>query len=137
MKIAVAGTGYVGLSIAVLLAQNNEVQAVDILPSKVDQINNRVSPIQDEYIEKYLVEKKLNLEATLSAEEAYSNADYVVVSTPTNYDSQKNFFDTSAVESVIAQVLQYNKDAIIVIMNIPPSDEPSVRKTVSHHSGKK
>ncbi len=120
MKIAVAGTGYVGLSIAVLLAQNNEVQAVDILPSKVDQINNRVSPIQDEYIEKYLVEKKLNLEATLNAEEAYSNADYVVVSTPTNYDSQKNFFDTSAVESVIAQVLQYNKDAIIVIKSTIP-----------------
>ncbi len=97
MKIAVAGTGYVGLSIATLLAQHNEVVAVDIIPEKVDMINKRQSPIQDEYIEKYLAEKELNLRATLDAKEAYSNADFVVIAAPTNYDSKKNFIDTSAV----------------------------------------
>ena len=101
MKIAVAGTGYVGLSLAVLLAQHNEVTAVDIIQEKVDLINNRKSPIQDEYIEKYLAEKELNLTATLDAESAYIDADYVIIAAPTNYDSKKNFFDTSAVEAVI------------------------------------
>ena len=106
MKIAVAGTGYVGLSIAVLLAQHNEVVAVDIIPEKVELINNRKSPIQDDYIEKYLAEKELNLTATLDAESAYKDADYVVIAAPTNYDSKKNFFDTSAVEAVIELVLK-------------------------------
>ena len=101
MKIAVAGTGYVGLSLAVLLAQHNEVTAVDIIQEKVDLINSRKSPIQDEYIEKYLAEKELNLTATLDAESAYIDADYVIIAAPTNYDSKKNFFDTSAVEAVI------------------------------------
>ena len=101
IRIAVAGTGYVGLSIATLLAQNHPVVAVDIIPEKVEMINKRISPIQDEYIEKYFVEKDLNLTATLDAEWAYSNADFVVIAAPTNYDSQKNFFDTSAVEAVI------------------------------------
>ena len=101
MKIAVAGTGYVGLSIATLLAQHNTVYAVDVIPEKVELINNRKSPIQDDYIEKYLAEKELELTATLDAKLAYSNADFVVIATPTNYDSQKNFFDTSAVEAVI------------------------------------
>ena len=105
IKIAVAGTGYVGLSIATLLAQHNEVMAVDIVPEKVDLINNRRSPIQDEYIEKYLAEKELNLTATLDAEAAYKNAEYVVIAAPTNYDSQRNYFDTSAVENVIETVL--------------------------------
>ena len=120
MKIAVAGTGYVGLSIATLLAQHNEVKAVDIIPEKVDLINNKKSPIQDEYIEKYLAEKDLNLTATLDAKDAYSNADFVVIAAPTNYDSKKNFFDTSAVETVINAVMQYNPNAIMVIKSTIP-----------------
>ena len=119
-KIAIAGTGYVGLSIAVLLSQHNEVIAVDIVPEKVELINQRKSPIQDEYIEKYLAEKELNLKATLDAEVTYSNADFVVIAAPTNYDSKKNYFDTSAVESVIQQVIQYNPDAIMVIKSTVP-----------------
>ena len=129
MKIAVAGTGYVGLSIACLLSQHNEVKAVDIIKKKVDLINARKSPIQDEYIEKYLAEKDLNLEATLDAEYAYSDADFVVIAAPTNYDSKKNFFDTSAVESVIELVLKYNPNAIMVIKStIPVGYTESVRK---------
>lgn len=120
MKIAVAGTGYVGLSIAVLLAQHNTVKAVDIVPEKVELINNKKSPIQDEYIEKYLVEKELDLEATLDAEYAYKDADFVVIAAPTNYDSKKNYFDTSAVEAVIKFVMQYNPDAIMVIKSTIP-----------------
>ena len=120
MKIAVAGTGYVGLSIATLLAQHHEVWAVDILPEKVELINQRKSPIQDEYIEKYLREKELNLTATLNAEEAYKDADYVVIAAPTNYDSQKNFFDTSAVESVIDLVMKVNPEAIMIIKSTVP-----------------
>lgn len=120
MKIAVAGTGYVGLSIATLLAQHHEVWAVDILKEKVELINQRQSPIQDEYIEKYLKEKELNLTATLNAEEAYRNAEFVVIAAPTNYDSQKNFFDTSAVESVIKQVMSVNPEAIMVIKSTVP-----------------
>ena len=129
MKIAVAGTGYVGLSIATLLSQHNEVVAVDIIPEKVKMINNRQSPIQDEYIEKYLAEKNLNLTATLDAETAYKDADFVVIATPTNYDSQKNFFDTSAVESVIRVVMKCNSDAIMVIKStIPVGYTESIRK---------
>lgn len=129
MKIAVAGTGYVGLSIATLLSQNHEVMAVDIIPEKVEKINKRISPIQDEYIEKYLKEKELNLTATLDAEYAYSDADFVVIAAPTNYDSKKNFFDTSAVESVIELVLKYNPSAIMVIKStIPVGYTESVRK---------
>ena len=129
MKIAVAGTGYVGLSIACLLSQHNEVKAVDIIKEKVDMINNRVSPIQDDYIEKYLAEKDLNLEATLDVEYAYSDADFVVIAAPTNYDSKKNFFDTSAVENVIELVLKYNPSAIMVIKStIPVGYTESVRK---------
>lgn len=120
MKIAVAGTGYVGLSIATLLSQKNEVVAVDIIPEKVELINNRKSPIQDEYIEKYLKEKELNLTATLDASNAYKGADYVVVAAPTNYDSKKNFFDTSAVETVIETVIEVNPNAIIVIKSTIP-----------------
>ena len=120
MKIAVAGTGYVGMSIATLLAQHNEVVAVDIMPEKVEKINNRISPIQDEYIEKYLSEKELNLRATLDAESAYKGADFVVIATPTNYDSQRNFFDTSAVESVIKVVKEVNPDAIMVVKSTIP-----------------
>lgn len=120
MKIAVAGTGYVGLSIATLLAQHNEVVAVDIIPEKVDLINNKKSPIQDDYIEQYLAEKELNLRATLDAREAYAEADFVVIAAPTNYDSQKNFFDTSAVEMVIDLVLDVNPDAIMVIKSTIP-----------------
>ena len=105
-KIAVAGTGYVGLSLAVLLAQHNKVTAVDIIPDKVELINNKKSPIQDDYIEKYLAEKELDLTATLDAEEAYNNAEYVVIAAPTNYDSKKNYFDTSAVETVIQGTLR-------------------------------
>ena len=120
MKIAVAGTGYVGLSIATLLAQNNEVVAVDIVPEKVDMINRRISPIQDEYIEKYLKEKELNLVATLDAASAYREADFVVIAAPTNYDSQKNFFDTLAVESVIDLVIANNPDAVMVIKSTIP-----------------
>ena len=120
MKIAVAGTGYVGLSMATLLAQHNEVVAVDIIPQKVEMINKRVSPIQDEYIEKYFAEKELNLTTTLDAKSAYKDAEFVIVAAPTNYDSQKNFFDTSAVEKVIDLVLQYNPDAVIVIKSTIP-----------------
>ena len=120
MKIAVAGTGYVGLSIAVLLAQHNTVKAVDIVPEKVELINNKKSPIQDDYIEKYLAEKELDLEATLDAEYAYKDADYVVIAAPTNYDSKKNYFDTSAVEAVIKLVMQYNPNAIMVIKSTIP-----------------
>lgn len=129
MKIAVAGTGYVGLSIACLLSQHNEVKAVDIIKEKVDLINSKKSPIQDEYIEKYLAEKDLNLEATLDAEYAYTDVDFVVIAAPTNYDSKKNFFDTSAVESVIELVLKYNPNAIMVIKStIPVGYTESVRK---------
>ena len=129
MKIAVAGTGYVGLSIATLLSQHHEVVAVDIIPEKVDLINNKKSPIQDEYIEKYLTEKKLNLTATLDAEVAYRDADFVVIAAPTNYDSKKNFFDTSAVEAVIKLVVQYNPDAVMVIKStIPVGFTVSVRE---------
>lgn len=120
MKIAVAGTGYVGLSIATLLAQHNEVTAVDVIPEKVEKINNRISPIQDEYIEKYLAEKELNLTATLDAAAAYRDADFVVIAAPTNYDSNRNFFDTTAVETVIEQVLAANPGAIIVIKSTIP-----------------
>ena len=128
-KIAVAGTGYVGLSIATLLAQHHEVVAVDIIPEKVEKINNRISPIQDEYIEKYLAEKELNLTATLDAEAAYKDADFVVIAAPTNYDSKKNFFDTSAVEAVIQLVIKYNPDAIMVIKStIPVGFTASVRE---------
>ena len=129
MKIAVAGTGYVGLSMATLLAQNNEVVAVDIIPEKVEKINNRVSPIQDEYIEKYFAEKELNLVATLDAESAYRDAEFVIVAAPTNYDSQKNFFDTSAVEKVIGLVIRCNPEAIIVIKStIPVGYTESIRR---------
>ena len=120
MRIAVAGTGYVGLSIATLLSQHHEVVAVDIVPEKVDLINHKRSPIQDDYIEKYLAEKDLNLTATLDAEAAYKDADFVVIAAPTNYDSKKNFFDTSAVEAVIKLVIQYNPDAIMVIKSTIP-----------------
>lgn len=129
MKIAIAGTGYVGLSIATLLSQHHEVMAVDIIPEKVDLINRKKSPIQDEYIEKYLAEKNLNLTATLDAEAAYKDADFVVIAAPTNYDSKKNFFDTSAVEAVIKLVTQYNPDAIMVIKStIPVGYTASVRE---------
>ena len=120
MKIAVAGTGYVGLSMATLLAQHNEVMAVDIMAEKVEKINRRVSPIQDDYIEKYFAEKELNLTATLDAEAAYRDAEFVIIAAPTNYDSQKKFFDTSAVEAVIDLVLQYNPDAVMVIKSTIP-----------------
>ena len=129
MKIAVAGTGYVGLSIATLLSQNHEVMAVDTVPEKVEKINKRISPIQDEYIEKYLKEKDLNLTATLDAEAAYKDADFVVIAAPTNYDSKKNFFDTSAVEAVIKLVIEYNPDAIMVIKStIPVGYTASIRE---------
>ena len=129
LKIAVAGTGYVGLSIATLLSQHNKVTAVDIVPEKVELINNKKSPIQDEYIEKYLAEKKLNLTATLDAKEAYSDADFVVIAAPTNYDSKKNFFDTSAVEAVIKLVIEYNPEAIMVIKStIPVGYTASIRE---------
>ena len=127
--IAVAGTGYVGLSVAVLLAQHQKVLAVDIVPEKVEMINNRISPIQDEYIERYFAEKQLNLTATMDAESAYSAADFVVIATPTNYDSKKNFFDTSAVESVIRQVMACNPEAIMVIKStIPVGFTESIRE---------
>lgn len=132
MKIAIAGTGYVGLSLAVLLAQHNEVKAVDIIPEKVNLINQKKSPIQDDYIEKYLAEKTLNLEATLNGEAAYRNAEFVVIAAPTNYDSKKNFFDTSAVEAVIALVMKVNPDAIMVIKStIPVGYTESIRKKFS------
>ena len=120
MNIAVAGTGYVGLSLATLLSQHNHVMAVDIIPEKVDMVNHRKSPIQDDYIEKYLAEKDLDLTAALDAEAAYKNADFVIIATPTNYDSQKNFFDTSSVEAVIKLVMKYNPDAIMVIKSTIP-----------------
>ena len=129
LKIAVAGTGYVGLSIATLLSQHHQVTAVDIIPEKVELINNKKSPIQDDYIEKYLEEKKLNLTATLDAEEAYKDADFVVIASPTNYDSKKNFFDTSAVEAVIKLVIEYNPEAIMVIKStIPVGYTTSIRE---------
>lgn len=129
MKIAVAGTGYVGLSIATLLAQNHEVMAVDIIPEKVELINHRKSPIQDEYIEKYLAERKLYLTATLDAEAAYTGADFVIIAAPTNYNSKKNFFDTTVVEKVIALVMEYNPNAIMVIKStIPVGYTESVRE---------
>lgn len=129
LKIAVAGTGYVGLSIATLLSQHHQVTAVDIIPEKVELINNKKSPIQDDYIEKYLAEKDLNLTATLDAKEAYSDADFVVIAAPTNYDSKKNFFDTSAVEAVIKLVIEYNPEAIMVIKStIPVGYTTSVRE---------
>ena len=129
MKIAVAGTGYVGLSLAVLLAQHNQVTAVDIVPEKVELINSRKSPIQDEYIEKYLAEKELDLTATLDGEKAYRDADFVIIAAPTNYDSKKNFFDTSAVEAVIQLVIRCNPEAIIVIKStIPVGFTASVRE---------
>ncbi len=129
MKIAIAGTGYVGLSLAVLLAQHNEVKAVDIIPEKVELINQRKSPIQDDYIEKYLAEKELNLEATLDAEAAYKDAEFVIIAAPTNYDSKKNFFDTSAVETVIGLVMKVNPNAMMVIKStIPVGYTESIRK---------
>ena len=129
MKIAVAGTGYVGLSFATFLAQHNTVTAVDIIPEKVELINNRKSPIQDDYIEKYLAEKELDLTATLDAESAYKDADFVVIAAPTNYDSKKNFFDTSAVEAVIELVMKYNPNAIMVIKStIPVGYTKSIRE---------
>lgn len=129
MKIAIAGTGYVGLSLATLLAQHNKVMAVDIIPEKVELINQRKSPIQDEYIEKYLAEKELDLTATLDAKEAYTGADFVVIAAPTNYDSKKNFFDTSAVETVIKLVMEYAPEAIMVIKStIPVGYTESIRR---------
>lgn len=129
MNIAVAGTGYVGLSLATLLAQHNHVMAVDIIPEKVDMVNHRKSPIQDDYIEKYLAEKDLDLTATMDAEAAYKDADFVIIATPTNYDSKKNFFDTSSVEAVIKLVMQYNPNAIMVIKStIPVGYTKSVRE---------
>ena len=129
MKIAVAGTGYVGLSLATLLAQHNEVKAVDIIPEKVELINKKLSPIQDDYIEKYLAEKELNLVATLDAEMAYKDAEFVIIAAPTNYDSKKNFFDTSAVEAVIKLVMEYNSNAIMVIKStIPVGYTKSIRE---------
>lgn len=127
--IAIAGTGYVGLSIATLLAQHHKVYAVDIVPEKVELINNKRSPIQDDYIEKYLTEKKLNLTATLDAKMAYSAADFVVIAAPTNYDSSTQHFDTSAVENVIDLVMKYNPEAIMVIKStIPVGYTKSIRK---------
>ena len=120
LNIAVAGTGYVGLSIATLLAQHHQVTAVDVIPEKVEKINNRISPIQDEYIEKYLAEKELNLTATLDGASAYKNADFVVIAAPTNYDPVKNYFDTSHVEEVIDLVLEVNPDAVMVIKSTIP-----------------
>ena len=129
MKITVAGTGYVGLSIATLLSQHHKVMAVDIVPEMVELINKKQSPIQDDYIEKYLAEKELDLTATLDAEAAYSDADFVVIAAPTNYDSKKNFFDTSAVESVIKLVIQHNPEAIMVIKStIPVGYTASIRE---------
>lgn len=129
MRIAVAGTGYVGLSLAVLLAQHNKVTAVDIIPEKAEKINNRISPIQDEYIEKYLAEKELDLVATLDAESAYKDANFVIIAAPTNYDSKKNFFDTSAVENVVELVIKYNPDAVMVIKStIPVGYTRSIRE---------
>ena len=131
MKIAVAGTGYVGLSMATLLAQKHTVTAVDIIPAKVEMINNRKSPIQDEYIEKYFAEKELDLTATLDAEAAYKDAEFVIIAAPTNYDAKKNFFDTSAVEAVIDKVLAVNPDAVMVIKStIPVGYTKNIREKV-------
>ena len=121
MKIAVAGTGYVGMSMATLLSMRQSVVAVDIVPEKVDMINRRQSPIQDEYIEKYFAEKELDLVATLDAEAAYKEADFVIIATPTNYDPQKNFFDTSAVEAVIKKVIEVNPAAIMIVKSTVPT----------------
>ena len=129
LKIAIAGTGYVGLSLAVLLSQHHEVTAVDIVPEKVEKINKRISPIQDEYIEKYLTEKTLHLTATTDGETAYRDADFVIIAAPTNYDSNKNFFDCSAVESVIELVLKVNPQAIMIIKStVPVGYTKSVRE---------
>ena len=129
LKIAVAGTGYVGLSLATLLSQHHQVTAVDIIPEKVEKINKRISPIQDEYIEKYFAEKELDLTATLDGEKAYADADFVIIAAPTNYDSRKNFFDTSAVEAVIDLVMKVNPDAIMVIKStIPVGYTKSIRE---------
>lgn len=138
MKIAVAGTGYVGLSLAVLLSQRNEVKAVDILPDKVEKINHRISPIQDEYIEKFLREdregkRKLDLQATLDGASAYKDADFVIISTPTNYDNKRDFFDTSAVEQVIEAVLANNRDAIMVIKSTVPSAIQNIYERFTRH----
>jgi len=133
MKIAVAGTGYVGLSLATLLAQHNEVVAVDVIPEKVEKLNHKISPIQDEYIEKYLAEKPLNLRATLDGEAAYKDADFVIIAAPTNYDSKKNFFDTSHVEEVIELVLKVNPDAVMIIKStIPVGYTQNVRERLSY-----
>ena len=133
MKIAVAGTGYVGLSIATLLSQHHKVTAVDVIPEKVEKINNKVSPIQDDYIEKYLAEKNLDLTATLDGEAAYSDADFVVIAAPTNYDSKKNFFDTSHVEEVIELVLKVNPEAVMVIKStVPVGYTASVREKFAY-----
>ena len=133
MKIAVAGTGYVGLSIATLLAQHHTVTAVDVIADKVDKINRKISPIQDEYIEKFLSEKELDLTATLDGRAAYRDADFVVIAAPTNYDSKKNFFDTSHVEEVIELVLEVNPDAIMVIKStIPVGFTEAVREKLSY-----
>ena len=133
IKIAVAGTGYVGLSIATLLSQHHHVTAVDVIPEKVEKINNRISPIQDEYIEKYLAEKELDLKATLDGEKAYADADFVVIAAPTNYDSKRNFFDTSHVEEVIDLVLKVNPDAVMVIKStVPVGYTASVREKFSY-----
>lgn len=132
MNIAVAGTGYVGLSLATLLSQHNHVMAVDIIPEKVDMVNHRKSPIQDEYIEKYLAEKDLDLTATMDAEAAYRDAEIVIIATPTNYDSQRNFFDTSSVEAVIKLVMKYNPNAIMVIKStIPVGYTEEIRKKMA------
>ena len=129
MRVAVAGTGYVGLSLAVLLAQHHHVWAVDVVPEKVEKINRHVSPIQDDYIEKYLAERDLDLEATLDGERAYADADFVIIAAPTNYDSKRNFFDTSAVEQVIDLVMRVNPDAIMVVKStIPVGYTESIRK---------
>ena len=133
IKVAVAGTGYVGLSIATLLSQHHKVTAVDVIPEKVEKINNRISPIQDEYIEKYLAEKPLDLTATLDGAEAYKDADFVVIAAPTNYDSKKNFFDTSHVEEVIELVMKVNPDAVMVIKStVPVGYTASVREKYAH-----
>ena len=133
IKVAVAGTGYVGLSIATLLSQHHKVTAVDVIPEKVEKINNRISPIQDEYIEKYLAEKQLDLTATLDGAEAYKDADFVVIAAPTNYDSKKNFFDTSHVEEVIELVLKVNPEAVMVIKStVPVGYTASVREKYAH-----
>ena len=135
MKIAVAGTGYVGLSMATLLAQHHEVMAVDVIPEKVEKINKRISPIQDDYIEKYFAEKELNLTATLDGASAYKDADFVVIAAPTNYDSVKNFFDTHHIEDVINLVLSVNPHAIMVIKStIPVGYTESIRKKTGCHN---